>query len=158
MKSKLYLYLYFASNILSMGMTGKHNSHCPIAFASDIFFDRWSPLILRDILFKNKRYYNEFLESEESISTNILASRLLYLEQTGLLYKSQDPRNSKRFVYYPTSKCLDLIPIFFEIIRWSARHDPETETPKAFINSINRNEKEVERNIRKQFRVNYLRD
>lgn len=98
---------------------------CPLSFALDMFGDRWSLLILRDIFFKQKRSYSEFLTSPEKISTNILASRLQKLETQGLLQKRRDPDKQTRFIYRPTRKAVDLLPVMLEMIAWSARYDPQ---------------------------------
>ncbi len=132
-------------------MERRHQSHCPIAFALDIFGDHWSLLILRDLIFKGKRQYKEFLNSEEAISTNILADRLMRLEDRGLISKRDDPTNKKQFLYLPTEKGLDLIPVMLEIVRWSAKHDPKTATPKEFLNRLNKDTKGIEKEIRGQF-------
>ena len=106
---------------------GKSNSkNCPIRFALDLFGDKWSLLIIRDILFKEKRYYDEFIESDEKISTNILADRLKQFEEERFLTKEIDPTNKRRFIYRPTQKALDLLPMLTEMILWSATHDPQT--------------------------------
>ncbi len=132
-------------------MERRHQSHCPIAFALDIFGDHWSLLILRDLIFKRKRQYKEFLNSEEAISTNILADRLMRLEDRGLISKRDDPTNKKQFLYLPTEKGLELIPVMLEIVRWSAKHDPKTATPKEFLNRLNKDTKGLEKEIRGQF-------
>ena len=129
-----------------------HQSGCPIAFALDIFGDRWSLLILRDLIFKGKQRYKDFLSSEEAISTNILADRLMRLEEHGLISKQDDETNKKQFLYAPTEKGLELIPVLLEIVRWSAKHDPKTAAPKAFLNRLKKDAKGLEREIRGQFR------
>ncbi|MBI4597033.1 MAG: helix-turn-helix transcriptional regulator [Candidatus Omnitrophica bacterium] len=126
-------------------------SHCPIAYALDLFGDKWSLLVLRDLLFMGKRRYNEFLASEEGISTNILAERLRRLEAEGLLTKSHDRLNHRQVVYAPTRKSLDLLPVLLEIIRWSAKHDPKTVAPPAFIRRLRNNRKGLMRNIVNRF-------
>ena len=106
---------------------GKPNAkNCPIRFALDLFGDKWTLLIIRDVIFKNKRYYGEFVESDEEISTNILADRLRKLEEDRFLTKAVDPRNKRRFIYRPTTKALDLLPMLTEMILWSATYDPQT--------------------------------
>ena len=108
-------------------------STCPVTFALDIFGDKWSLLILRDIVFKGKRHYREFLASPEKISTNILADRLKHLEATGLLSKARDMQNRSKFVYRLTDKGKDLLPLLLELIRWSATHDPQPGVPDCII-------------------------
>ncbi|MBL8019616.1 MAG: helix-turn-helix transcriptional regulator [Leptospirales bacterium] len=132
-------------------MLNKHSTHCPIAFGLNIFGDRWTLLILRDILFQDKKYYNEFLHSEEEISTNILADRLEQLEAQRILKKSPDPLNRKRFTYAPTTKGLDLIPVILAIVRWSGKHDPETAAPRPFLRKLEKPANAIERDIRRKF-------
>ncbi|MGE0464321.1 MAG: winged helix-turn-helix transcriptional regulator [Vicinamibacterales bacterium] len=100
-------------------------SRCPIAVALDVFGDRWTLLVIRDLLFKGKRHYREFLESHEGIATNILADRLARLEAEGLVSKTLDPHHGRRRVYALTRKGYDLIPVILEMIEWSARHYPQ---------------------------------
>lgn len=102
-------------------------SHCPINFGLESFGDRWSLLILRDIVFRGKRTYGEFLKSEEGIATNILAARLVMLEEQGILEKQPNPDDARKDLYVLTAKGLDLIPILFEMILWSAKYDPRSE-------------------------------
>jgi DNA-binding HxlR family transcriptional regulator len=111
-------------------------SHCPIAFALDIFGDKWSLLLLRDLLFKEKRHYSELLAAEEGISTNILSERLARLEAEGLISKSRDQTNQRQFIYSPTPKGLDLLPAILEISLWSAKYDPKTAAPPAVMRRI----------------------
>ncbi|MEJ8569126.1 winged helix-turn-helix transcriptional regulator [Elongatibacter sediminis] len=107
-------------------MAPQRRSDCPLAFALDAIGDRWSLLVLRDILLHGKRHYEEFLESGEGISTNILADRLKRLARQGLLSKERDADNRRRYIYRPTEKALDLLPVIVEMVLWSARYDPDT--------------------------------
>ncbi|MEN8131460.1 MAG: helix-turn-helix domain-containing protein [Pseudomonadota bacterium] len=111
-----------------------NSDKCPIAFALDIFGDKWSLIILRDILFKKNKYYGEFLNSAEKISTNILASRLLKLESEGIISKSQDSNNLSKYIYQLTDKGKDLLPLMLDMIEWSAKHNPQPDTPSNIIN------------------------
>lgn len=117
-------------------MKRSRRSRCPIAFALDIFGDKWSLLLLRDLLFKGKRHFRELLAAEEGIATNILAERLARLEAEGLIAKVPDPENGRQYIYSPAPKGLDLIPALLEIILWSARHDAQTAAPPAVIRRI----------------------
>lgn len=111
-----------------------NQNRCPIAFALDIFGDKWSLLILRDIIFKEKNYYGEFLNSDEKISTNILAHRLSKLESEGILLKTQDPNNLSKFIYKLTQKGKDLLPILLEMIEWSVKYNHQPDVPDNIIN------------------------
>lgn len=111
----------------------KYRSHCPINFAQEVFGDKWSLLIIRDLMFKGKKYYSEFLNSDEKISTNILANRLEKLEIDGLITKVIDNENNSKKIYALTQKGIALLPMLLEMIAWSAKYDNKTETPAEFI-------------------------
>jgi DNA-binding HxlR family transcriptional regulator len=111
-------------------------SGCPIDYALDIFGDRWTLLVVRDLLFAGKRHFREFIESPEGIASNILAARLRKLEERGLISRRADPENRKQVVYELTEKGVDLIPVLVEMIRWSGKHDPNTAAPKAFLDRL----------------------
>ena len=102
-------------------------SHCPVNFALEAIGDRWALLVVRDIVFRGKRTYGEFLKSGEGFATNILATRLEHLVATGILAREGDAADGRKAVYTLTEKGLDLIPILFEMVLWSARHDPHSE-------------------------------
>lgn len=108
----------------------KLRSHCPINFGLEIFGDRWSLLILRDIVFRGKRKYGEFLKSEEGFATNILASRLEHLVVSGILNREADETDGRIEIYSLTDKGLDLIPMLFEMVLWSYKHDNQSEAKR----------------------------
>jgi DNA-binding HxlR family transcriptional regulator len=118
-------------------------SHCPINFALEVFGDKWTLLIIRDLLFFGKKYYGDFINSEEGISTNILADRLDLLEREGFVNKHDDEAHGSKYVYQPTQKAIDLMPMLLEMILWSAKHDPATAAPKEFIARLKRDKKGV---------------
>jgi len=126
--------------------------NCPIFFSLEIFGDKWSLVILRDILHFEKKHYNEFLDSEEGISTNILADRLKRLEEQGIISKRKDPDNKKQFIYSPTHKCLDLVPLILEIAVWGAKYDPNTKAPPEEMAKIRDNRKQYIESIRDKFK------
>lgn len=115
----------------------KHTQHkrsdCPINFALETFGDPWSLLIIRDIVYFGKKTYGEFLESEEGMATNILASRLARLEQQGILVKRTSASDKRKEEYHLTEKGLDLIPVLVEMANWSARYDSQTGAPADWI-------------------------
>lgn len=133
-------------------MSEGEGKNCPIFFSLEIFGDKWSLLILRDMLHFDKRHYNNFLESEEGISTNILADRLKKLEEQRIISKKRDPDNKKQFIYSPTNKCLDLVPLILEIAVWGAKYDPDTKAPPEEMAKIRKNRKEYIENIRAKFK------
>jgi DNA-binding HxlR family transcriptional regulator len=97
-------------------------STCPISNTLDILGDKWTLLIIRDLMFKGKRTYGEFLQSEEKIATNILADRLLILEKNGIVEKRAFPGNKAKNLYKLTPKGVDLMPILLEIILWGDKY------------------------------------
>ena len=101
-----------------------YRSHCPVNFALESLGDRWALLIVRDMVFHGKKTYGEFLKAEEGIATNILASRLDFLERIEVIKKSPHGEDRRKDIYTLTEKGLDLIPVLFEFIKWSAKHDP----------------------------------
>lgn len=112
----------------------KTRTHCPISFGLDFFGDKWSFLIIRDLAFKGKNFYNEFLDGGEGISTNILSDRLKQLEQLGIVVSEKIKQKQIRKKYTLTQKGKDLIPILIEFIVWSFKYDPETEAGEDFVN------------------------
>ncbi|MDQ6905184.1 MAG: helix-turn-helix transcriptional regulator, partial [Bacteroidota bacterium] len=102
-------------------------SQCAINIALETVGDKWSLLILRDLMFTTKRTYGELQSSEEKIATNILASRLLSLEAKGLIRKATDPENGRRSLYYLTEKGIDLLPVIIDLRIWAEKHDANAE-------------------------------
>ena len=132
-------------------MAQPRKSYCPIYFALDVFGDKWSLLILRDLIFKDKVYYDDFAQSEEKISTNILADRLKRLKREGLIKSKLDKENRRKIIYTPTSKALDLIPMILEIIEWSAKYDSKTAAPKKFLEMLKKDRRLLAKQIRSKF-------
>ena len=97
-------------------------SRCPVAGALDLLGDRWTLLVVRDLLLYDKRRFAEFLSSPERIATNILADRLDRLEQCGLIRRKQYADRPPRQEYHPTPRAWDLAPVLRELIRWGQRH------------------------------------
>ena len=110
------LYICKWYNIIQM------RSDCPLNFGLEIFGDKWSLLIIRDLMFFGKRYYNEFLTSAECISTNILAERLMMLEKEKIIRKEKDKSHKQKLLYSLTEKGIDLAPVIINIGLWSEKH------------------------------------
>ena len=108
-------------------------SDCPISYALDVVGDKWSLIVLRDLIFVRKRYFQEFLDSPEKIASNILASRLKLLERAGLVTRAADAANARRVVYAPTAKALDLLPVLLELLLWGTKHHARANAPEPFV-------------------------
>ena len=120
-------------------------SDCPINFALQIFGDAWSLLVIRDLMFTERRTYTDFLTAEEGMATNILAARLKQLQSDGLIRKHGSGRGAE---YALTAKGLDLLPAMLELIAWSGKHDRRTAAPKEFLARIKSNRTLVTAEIR----------
>ncbi len=132
---------------------GKKRSDCPISCSLDIFGDKWSLLIIRDIMLRGKASYSEFLTSEEKIATNILVNRLGILESEKILVKEVSPTNKSKFVYSLTQKGADLLPIIIEIMDWGAKYNencPRKELGKKIKKDKLALVKELSRELKKK--------
>jgi DNA-binding HxlR family transcriptional regulator len=123
-------------------------SGCPITFGLDIFGDRWSLLIIREIMLKGHKTYSEFLKAEEGIATNILVDRLKHLEAQGIINKARDPENRRSFIYTLTKKGFDLAPIILEIVIWSGEHDDRDFALHDVLGEIEKDRKGFEASLR----------
>ena len=102
-------------------------SYCPINLSLEIFGDAWTLLVLRDMMFAKKRHFRELLQSDEQISSNILADRLRGLVESGLLTKSDDPTHKQKAIYSLTEKAITLLPIIVQIGAWGSRWVPDAK-------------------------------
>lgn len=114
-------------------------SLCPINLALELVGDAWTLLIVRDLMLRGHTGYQAFLRSGEKIATNILADRLLKLEQNGLVTKSPDPADARKFIYALSEKGADLAPILVELTLFSHRHEPRIDMPKDVLAEMQRN-------------------
>ena len=101
-------------------------SDCSISYALDYLGDKWTLLVLRDLLFNGKRHFRDLLASDERIATNILTQRLKQLVAAGMVARLPDPDSRRSVIYQPTGKAVDLIPALLELTRWSGKYDPHT--------------------------------
>ena len=109
--------------------TVKRRSGCPLNASVEMLGDRWSLLIIRDMMLRGFRSYKEFLESYEGIATNILADRLRKLEAYGVIVPERDPSDGRKVIYRLTAKGIDLAPVMSEMVLWAAAHeDTRSET------------------------------
>jgi DNA-binding HxlR family transcriptional regulator len=123
-------------------------SACPISTALDIFGDKWSLLIIRDLMFNEKKTYGDFLKADEKIATNILADRLALLEAGGIISKHNHPESKAKVLYKLTPKGIDLIPLMVEIIAWSEKHHDVHPYAKQFAKQLKKDKEGVIREIK----------
>ncbi|WP_448787764.1 winged helix-turn-helix transcriptional regulator [Bacteroides graminisolvens] len=114
----------------------KKRSDCPISCALDIWGDKWSLLIIRDLIFFKERTYSDFLKSEEKIATNILAARLQMLEENGIISKLDHPVSKAKVLYKLTPKGIDLLPLMIEINVWSDKYLTIPAQQRAILKEI----------------------
>jgi len=114
----------------------KKRSDCPISNSLDIWGDKWSLLIIRDLMFAKQCTYGDFLKSDEKIATNILASRLLTLETNGIITKHDHPESKAKVLYKLTPKGVDLLPLMMEINLWADKYFTLTEERKAMLEDV----------------------
>jgi DNA-binding HxlR family transcriptional regulator len=126
----------------------QRKSDCPVHFALEVFGDAWTLLIIRDLMFKGRTSYTDFLRAEEGIATNVLADRLVRLEEDGVIAKVAESDRSSASSYRLTPKGIDLLPIMLEIIGWSAKYDPKTAADRRFVRRLQRDRAALETEIR----------
>jgi DNA-binding HxlR family transcriptional regulator len=102
-------------------------SYCPINLSLEIFGDAWTLLVLRDMMFAGKRHFRELMESDERISSNILADRMARLVDAGVLTKAEDPTHKQKAIYSLTEKGIALLPIIVQIGAWGSRWVPDAK-------------------------------
>jgi DNA-binding HxlR family transcriptional regulator len=101
----------------------KRRSGCPLNASIEMLGDRWSLLIIRDMMLRGSRTFKEFMDSDEGIATNILADRLRKLEAHGIITTQSDPLDGRKLIYLLTPKGIDLAPVLTEMVLWAARHE-----------------------------------
>jgi DNA-binding HxlR family transcriptional regulator len=106
-------------------MNRRAQSHCPVSHMLDIFGDKWTLLIMRDMLIGHKRHYRDFAGSGEGIATNILADRLRMLVERGIVTREDDPANGTQAIYRPTAKAQALMPVLDAMTEWGLAYGPD---------------------------------
>ena len=130
----------------------KRPSGCPITYGLDTFGDRWSLLIIRDMMLNDKKTYSDFLGAEEAISTNILADRLKHLEKENIIIKFRDTENRRSYIYSLTEKGRDLAAIVLEIVKWSGKYDERPHARRTVLDQIKGDRQGFENKIRQGLR------
>jgi DNA-binding HxlR family transcriptional regulator len=115
--------------------TGPRRSACPINIYLELLGDSWSLLILRDMILRGKRNFQDFSASPEGIATNILSQRLGKLEAHGIVTKARDSADARRTVYGLTQKGFDLAPVLLEIMQWAGTYE-NTAMPPAMLDRL----------------------
>jgi len=118
-----------------MSKPGKR-SDCPVSTSLDIWGDKWSLLIIRDLMFAKECTYGDFLKAPEGIATNILASRLQVLEESNIIEKLDHPESRAKVLYRLTRKGIDLLPIMIEINLWAEKYFPIPADRKAMLKEV----------------------
>jgi DNA-binding HxlR family transcriptional regulator len=125
-------------------------SGCPVSIGLEIFGDRWSLLIVRDLMVRGFRRFKDFLESGEGIATNVLADRLRKLEDAGILSTRTDPEDARRVLYRLTEKGIDLAPALLDLLVWGAKHE-QTGAPCAVIAEMANNRTAILAEVRRRW-------
>jgi len=124
-------------------------SGCPLNASVEMLGDRWSLLIIRDMMLRGSRTFKEFLQSYEGIASNILADRLRKLATHGIIATQQDPSDGRKQIYQLTKKGIDLAPVLTEMVLWAAAHE-ETEN-QALVRQMKKDKKQFEAAIRQRW-------
>src|SRR5215468_2931576 len=127
-------------------------SECPLNASVEMLGDRWSLLIIRDMMVRGYRTFKEFLSSDEHIATNILADRLRRLEEYAIITTQPDPSDGRKLFYLLTPKGMDLAPILTEMVLWAAAH--EDTGNQALVRLIKRDKSKFLAEIRKRLSRN----
>lgn len=114
----------------------KKRSDCPVSNSLDIWGDKWSLLIVRDLMFARECTYGDLLKSPEGIATNILASRLQVLEENKIIEKLGHPDSKAKVLYRLTKKGIDLLPVMIEINLWAEKYFPIPDERKAMLKEV----------------------
>jgi DNA-binding HxlR family transcriptional regulator len=127
----------------------KRRSGCPLNASVEMLGDRWSLLIIRDMMLLGSRTFKEFLGSYEGIATNVLTDRLRKLEAYGIARAEQDPSDGRKLIYQLTPKGIDLAPVLTEMVLWAGRHE-ETEN-RALIELMQKDKQKFLAEIRRRW-------
>ena len=129
----------------------RRRSGCPISMALELLGDAWSLLIVRDLMFNDRRTYNDFLAGGEGIASNVLADRLRKLEEAAIIEKRRDPDDGRRFLYRLSPKGIDLAPVLVELVIWSAHHE-QTDAPPELVRSMRSDRAAFLADVRRRWR------
>jgi len=132
-------------------MEKKFRSSCLIASALDLIGDKWSLLIIRDMLLYQKKTFKELIASDEGVASNLLSGRLKLLIQIGLLTKQKLPTNKKENIYLLTEKGIALAPLIMEVVIWSDKYVREHHAAMNAYETHNIDKALVVANVQKEY-------
>lgn len=132
--------------------TSKRRSGCPVSVSLERFGDRWSLLIIRDLMVRGLRTFGDFQESGEGIATNILADRLQKLEAAGIVIQEEEEADRRKVNYRLTEKGIDLAPVLLDLLIWGARHE-RTGAPCALIGQMEKQRNKLLAEVRRRWRA-----
>src|SRR5260370_23601613 len=133
----------------------KRRSGCPLNASVEVLGDRWSLLIIRDMMLRGFRSYKELLESYEGIATNILADRLRKLITHGIITTERDPSDGRKLIYSLTAKGIDLAPVLTEMVLWAAGH--EDTGNQALVRQIQKDKQQFMNAVRQRWAEKRIR-
>jgi len=130
----------------------RKRSDCPVSCSLDIWGDKWSLLIIRDLMFAKECTYGDFLKAPEGIATNILASRLQALEENEIIEKLDHPESKAKVLYRLTRKGIDLLPVMIEINLWAEKYFPIPADRKAMLREVKKDKTAFIKSMTKELR------
>ena len=139
----------YTGNVPRNKASPKRRSGCPLNASVEILGDRWSLLIIRDMMLRGFRTYKEFLGSYEKIATNILAGRLQKLITHGIITTKRDPSDGRKMIYSLTPKGIDLAPVLTEMVLWAAAH--EDTANQALVHEMRKDKEKFTSAIRQRW-------
>lgn len=131
----------------------KRRSGCPVSVSLELIGDRWSLLIIRDLMVRGYRTFKEFEDAGEGVATNILSDRLRRLKSTGIISTEVDEVDRRKVNYRLTKKGIDLAPVLLELLIWGARHE-KTEAPCAVIDKMAEHRQALLSEVRRRWEKN----
>ena len=130
----------------------ERRSGCPVSIGLEIFGDKWSLLIIRDLMVRGYRTFKQFQQSGEHIATNILSDRLERLTGAGIIQAEADESDQRRINYRLTEKGIDLAPVLLELLIWGATHE-NTAAPCNLVKTMAKNRDEILTEVRRRWRA-----
>jgi DNA-binding HxlR family transcriptional regulator len=149
---ELQVMVWYREKMRSKKEIAKWRSRCPLNASVEMLGDRWSLLIIRDMMLRGFRTYKEFLGSGEGIATNILAERLRRLEAHGIIRSEEEPSDGRKSIYLLTEKGIDLAPVLTEMVLWAAAHEHTGNAP--LVRLMRKDREQFLADVRKRWESN----